>query len=245
MLSIPVPGHCHGPPLFRRVGGWFAPSRVIEDTILTVFCTECGKESAGKFCWNCGAPLHIADAAPVSSTAVPSEAPVDWGNETNYEALLRNPEVRDLLAKEKPATVRMTGEEFVDTFGKILNLPGSLTPVLTIMQEVNGRIGIHTGKSRTEMYDRPIGRVVVSALCAVAKAGYKVEEARQATDGCTLICIIPSDMFSFAGKLVITFRREPGGTSVQADTQIEGQLIDWGKSNRCISMLFSEVTARV
>ncbi len=73
--------------------------------------------------------------------------PADWQSEVDYETLIRNPEVRDLLAKQKPAAVRMTGEEFVETFGKILKTPVSLVPVMAIMQEVNGQLGEHTGKT--------------------------------------------------------------------------------------------------
>jgi hypothetical protein len=215
-----------------------------------MFCSVCGKEATGEFCWNCGAPLHAgggAQPAPGAATAPPAAlsppVPADWQNEVDYETLIRNPEVRDLLAKQKPAAVRMTGEEFVETFGKILKSPVSLAPVMAIMQDVNGRLGIHTGKTRSESYRQPVGRVIVTALCALARDGHKVQDVHQASDGCMLICEIPSDMFSVAGQLLVTIHREPEGASVHADTRIEGQLFDWGKSNACLSQLFNGIGA--
>jgi hypothetical protein len=217
-----------------------------------MFCSECGKESTGKFCWNCGAPLHAGGGTqPAPPAAVPSQppaaapppVPADWQYEVDYETLIRNPEVRDLLAKQKPAAVRMTGEEFAETFGKILKSPVSLAPVMSIMQDVNGRLGVHTGKTRSQSYRQPVGRVIASALCALARGGHKVQDVRQASDGCMLICEIPSDMFSLAGQLLVTIHREPEGASVHADTRIEGQLFDWGKSNACLNQLFSGIGA--
>jgi hypothetical protein len=58
-----------------------------------------------------------------------------------------------------------------------------------------------------------------------------------------LICEIPSDMFSLTGQLLVTIQKEPGGASVHADTRIEGQLFDWGKSTRCLDQLFDGIGA--
>jgi hypothetical protein len=203
-----------------------------------MFCSECGKESAGKFCWNCGAPLHAGGGTqPVPISPSVRE---EWQNDIDYEKLISNPAVRDLLAKQKPAAVRMTGEEFAESFGKIVKSPVSLGPVMAIMHDFSARF-VHTGKTRSEHYRRPVGRVIVSALCALAKGGYKVQGVSQASDGCMMICEIPSDMFSFAGQLLVTIQREPEGASVHANTRIEGQLFDWGKSNRCLNQLFNGI----
>jgi hypothetical protein len=178
-----------------------------------MFCRQCGKEAVGKFCWNCGARLYVGgEAQPAPCAPMPTPVPTDWQNEVDYEKLIRNPEVLDLLAQQKPAAVRMTGEEFAESFGKILKYPVSLGPVMAILQDVYGRIGIHTGKTRSERYLQSVGRVIVSVLCALANGGSKVKEVRQASDGCMLICEIPSDMFSLAGQLLVTIKREPEGT---------------------------------
>jgi len=198
-----------------------------------MFCSNCGKEAAGKFCSNCSAPLQGGVAQPGPA--------VDWQYEVNYETLIHNQEVRDLLVKQKSPENRMTGEEFIESFGKVLGLPVSLVSIASIAQEVYGRLGIGTGKARSERYSRPVGRVIVGALCALAKGGYKVQDVRQASDGCMLTCEIPSDMFSFAGQLLITIERTPEGASVNANTHIKGQLYDWGKSKRCLSQLFDGI----
>jgi hypothetical protein len=168
---------------------------------------------------------------------------VDWRNEVDYDTLIRIPDVRDILAKQKPAASHLTGEQFADSFGKIIQSPVSLGPVMGILQDVYGRLGIHTGKSRLERYRLPAGHAIVSVLCALASGGNKVKEVRQASDGCMLICEISSDFFSLAGQLLVTVQREPEGASVQADTRIEGQLYDWGKSDRCLNHLFEGISA--
>jgi hypothetical protein len=125
--------------------------------------------------------LHLAEAsqtspaapAPSLSAAASAPAPVaaaEWRNDINYDSLIHNPAVRNLLAKQKPPAYRMTGEEFVEGLGSLLPVKVPLTPLMNFSKDLGGRLGIHTGKSRAEQY------------------------ARQATDGCVLICEIPSDV---------------------------------------------------
>jgi hypothetical protein len=169
----------------------------------------------------------------------------DWQDEIVYDTLVHNPQVRDILARQIPPASHMTGEDLLEAWGKINKSPISLVPAAGIAQEINSRLGVHTGKSRSGHYPRPIGEVIVSALCVLARDGYSVKEARQASDGCILICTLPSDMFSLAGSLVIDFRRDLTGVSVTATTRIEGQLMDWGKSNRILDDLFKGFDAGV
>lgn len=201
-----------------------------------MFCSQCGKEAVGKFCWNCGAPLGAGGGEQ------PKPA-VDWQNEIDYETLIRNPEVRDLLAKQTPPEAGMTAEEFLDSCSKILKLPVSLGPVGAIGQEIYARLGVRTGKTRSENYRRPVGRVIVAVLCSLAGGNYKVQHVQQASDGCILDCELPSDMFSWTGRLLITIGRTPEGASVHADTVIKGQFFDWGKSKRCLDQLFEGIAS--
>ena len=59
-----------------------------------MFCSECGKEAAGKFCWNCGAPLHAPSGEAVTVGSVPAPATalasttasaVSWEDDFDYE----------------------------------------------------------------------------------------------------------------------------------------------------------------
>jgi len=190
-----------------------------------MFCSECGKECAGKFCWSCGAPLHSGAGGDANSvTAIAESIPVDWQNEVQYD-------------KQVPAGAPISGEAIIDTMGKIMHSPLPMASAATIVNSFYSQLGIHTGKTRTEHYSRPVGRVIACAVCALAKGGYKVRDVHQATDGCVLICEIPSDILSFAGQLLVTIQREPAGASLQAAASIPGQLYDWGKSNRCLVAL--------
>ena len=136
----------------------------------------------------------------------------------------------------------MTGEEFVEGFSSLLPMKVPLAPLMNFSRDLGGRLGIHTGKSRSEQYACPAGQVIVAALCTLARDGYKIKEARQATDGCVLICEIPSDFFSLAATLILTFHCEPAVT-VLAEVDIQGQMFDWGKSNRCLTQLFNGIAA--
>ncbi len=203
-----------------------------------MFCSQCGKQCTGKFCWNCGAALTagISAGTEIDAARTPQE-PVtgNWQASVNYEEVMKAPRVRDVLAKIAPPGAPMSAEGFVETFGKIVPTAVPLVPVMKLAQDVYSRLGIKTGKTVVERLPRPVGQVIACAVCAIAKGGYKLLEARQASDGCTLLCEIPSDMFSFAGQLLVTIQSESDGTSVHAATSIKGQLYDWGKSKRVLA----------
>lgn len=72
--------------------------------------------------------------------------------------------------------------------------------------------------------------------------GQKILDFEQHSDGCVITAEIPSDVWSFAGALVVSVRDSAdGGTSVEAATRIRGQMYDWGKSKRVLNALFSGI----
>jgi hypothetical protein len=212
-----------------------------------MFCSECGAKVSGKFCSACGRPLQ-ADSS-VDETIVLT---VDWSNTIDYESLLGVAEVRDRIALSAAQSKKsMTGEEFLEMYGKALGklagLPVSLpmTSIAHFAQSTYAKMGIKTGKSRSEFIAKPAGDVIVSMLCSLARNGRALRGAHQLTDGCILVAALPSDLFALEGDLVIAIGRHANGTRVEAKTEIRGQLFDWGKSSRCLDSLFAELVTPV
>jgi hypothetical protein len=173
---------------------------------------------------------------------------VDWSNTIDYETLLGNAEVRDLIARSAAQSKKsMTGEEFLETYGnalgKLAGLPVSLpmSSIAHFAQSTYAKMGIKTGKSRRRLIAKPAGVVMVSVLCSLARHGRTLRGAHQLTDGCILVASLPSDLFALEGDLVIAIGRSEKGTQVEARTEIRGQLFDWGKSARCLDALFADL----
>jgi hypothetical protein len=206
-----------------------------------MFCSECGVEASGNFCWKCGSRLR--HQGPIDRDApAPHEDPGDWQREIRYEAIARHPEVRALLARQKALGKKyLSGEDFLAAVDKIVNLGIPLTTFAAIAQPLTERLGIGTGKSQTHVFDLPSGRVVVGALCSMARRGQTLVTVEQAADGCTLQAALPSDMWSLRGDLFLTVRRIDSGTRVEAATKIRGQLYDWGKSKSVLHDLFDDI----
>lgn len=209
-----------------------------------MFCSECGAQAAGKFCSACGTKLQPNEAPSPETIALPT----DWSDIIEYEILLRIPEVRDLVAHAVSQSKKgMTGEEFLElsgqALGKMAGLPISLpmTSLAHFAQSTYAKLGIQTGKSRSEFIAKPPGRILVTLLCSLARAGRTVRSAHQLTDGCILVAALPSDLFALEGDLIVTVGRAPGGTRVEAKTEIKGQLFDWGKSTRCLDALIIDL----
>ena len=209
-----------------------------------MFCSECGEKAAGKFCSACGARLLSG------GELVPSiERPIDWSETIDYQTLLRIPEVRDRISRAAVQSKKsMTGEEYLDLYGKALGklsgLPISLpmSSLARFAQSTYAKLGVKTGKSRTQFFATPPGTVLASLLCALARDGRTLRSVHQLADGCLLVASLPSDLFALEGDLVIAVTRAPGGCQVDARTDIPGQMFDWGKSTRCLDALLAELS---
>jgi hypothetical protein len=215
-----------------------------------MFCSECGAKATGKFCSHCGFAL-LGDITP-SSLAVrtsdvvvaPTEhLPTDWAQRVDYETIIRVPSVRERIARSAAQShKRISGEEFLEAFGTITGLPIPMTAVAHAAQALHTKLGIKTGKSRSSTFAAPPGEMLVALFCSLARHGRNLRNVHQLTDGCTLIAALPSDLYALEGDLVITVSRSGPGSSVEARTEIKGQMFDWGKSNRCLAELFAEIS---
>ena len=205
-----------------------------------MFCCECGKPGHGKFCSHCGTPL-AASASTVE--VVPVEIVPEWDREVQYETILKFPGVRDTIERHaRQAPKRMSGEQFLALADKLVPLGVSMEGLAGVVQPLYARLGIKTGKQRAEQVPAPVGRVMVRALCSLARHGQTLRGVTQAADGCLLEATLPSDVFSLAGELVVSVRRSGSQAEVSGATRIPGQLFDWGKSNRCLDQLFADLT---
>jgi hypothetical protein len=189
----------------------------------------------------------LRTAADEGEELVELEPGGDWSQLTDCEVLLRYAEVRDLIAHAaSQSKSSMTGEQYLELYEKALAPFGATIPfaaIAKIAQPMSAKLGIKTGKVRSQFFALPPGRVLVGVLCSLARHGRKLQKATPFPEGCTLEAELPSDLFALAGMISVTVRRQGTGTLVEAATHIPGQWIDWGKSTRCLDQLLSEVTA--
>ena len=203
-----------------------------------MYCSNCGRQAAGNFCSGCGAKLG-ASVLPVARAIVLP----DWRDEVRHAELLRHPEVRDRIARSVAKAVKgMSGEKWLELFDKLAKPPVSFKTVVEIAQPLYARLGIGTGKARSELLDSPPGAVIVGVLCSLARHGREVTDVHQGEDGCVIDATLPSDLLAMAGTLVVTVRKARSGTRVEAATTIPSQLFDWGKSRRCLDQFFAELS---
>jgi hypothetical protein len=200
-----------------------------------MFCSECGKPAQGTFCSHCGTPL--------AATELATEAVPEWDCEVQYETILKYPGVRDTIERHaRQASKRLTGEQFLMLADKLVPLGVSLEGLASVVQPFYARLGIKTGKERVRQVAAPVGQVIVRTLCSLARHGQTLRGVTQALDGCLLEANLPSDLFSLEGTLLVSVRRSGTQAEVCGTTHIGGQLYDWGKSNRCLDTLFTDLS---
>ena len=207
-----------------------------------MYCSECGAQGVGKFCSACG--VRLSAAGELAGQVI--ELPLDWVTLVDYDSLIRIPAVRDRIAcSAAQSQRRMTGEDFLDLCGKALgNFAGAPLPMSSIAhfaQSLHAKLGVKTGKSRSQFFPTPPGAVLVALLCSLAREGRHLRGVHQLTDGCIVVAALPSDLFALEGDLMISVGLSGAGSQVDAKTEIKGQLFDWGKSRRCLEALFAEL----
>jgi len=204
------------------------------------YCSNCGAKVSGNFCSECGASLKSSD-----NSGITSKQYSNWDKTTSYEELLSIQSVRDLIAHHATLSKRsMSGEEFLKSCDiAFVPLTGvSLSMIGSIVQPIYAKLGMKTGKTRSASFNNPPGKILVALLCSLARNGRKVCRVQQGQDGCVIEAIIPSDLWSWEGNLVVSVQSKGDDTYVEAATVIKGQLYDWGKSNRCLEELFSDLS---
>jgi len=201
-----------------------------------MFCSECGVEAEGKFCWKCGAPLH---GNPADSASIHG----DWSEQVRYDLLITHPLVRDVIARHgAQAKKSLSGEDLFKLFDKLARSPVPLEMVGKIAVPLWTSVGVKSGvKTRTETIARPCGHVIVAALCSLARNGQALTGVDQADDGCTLHAEQPSDFRALQGEIRLTVRKQAGATRVEAGAWSNGQFFDWGKSRACLDRLVEDL----
>ena len=209
-----------------------------------MYCSNCGNRAEGNFCSSCGAPLAgraVAPAVPAAggdAVEGPGTAPFDLA------MAARSPEARELVARyAAQAQKRTSGEDFLKAmdkpFAAFAGVP--VSSIATVVQPIYARLGIKTGKARVAMLNRPARDTFLALLCSLARNGQLIRALHTATDGCVVEAVLPSDMWSFEGTILVTLRHADPGTEVHASTVIKGQAFDWGKSNRCLDTLLADM----
>ncbi len=215
-----------------------------------MFCSECGTPAKGKFCGQCGQSLAPAAAGAVTAAGAVAAAAVlpdavDWTHCADVEALLRIPELRERVQRyANMATKGMSGEDWLNAIGKLAGSPvplSALAGLAGVVQSFYAKLGVGTGKTRTETLPLPVGRVLIGVLCSLARRGRKMIGVQRGEAGCVLIAELPFDLFAMAGTLHLAVRQVAAGTQLEIAAKIPGQYFDWGKSRRCLDETFEDL----
>ena len=211
-----------------------------------MFCSECGTEAGGKFCFNCGSPLqgsHLSNTIQPVAAVVPTPV-VDWENEVRYDRIIQVEVVREAISAHASKAVKgLSGEQFLAIYDKIVSSPIPLEKLASVVQPMYASWGVRTGKQDAQSIDAPIGVVIARALCSLAKHAQPFQRVDQADEGCTLIAEFPSSIWALKGEIRIAISKKRDRTHVAALTNIPGQMFDWGKSRKSLERLFVDLNS--
>ncbi|MCA9261394.1 MAG: hypothetical protein KDA61_19395 [Planctomycetales bacterium] len=203
-----------------------------------MFCSHCGSQAAGNFCAHCGSKLASA------SRELPEASAAPWQESLDYEVVSQEPTVKHAIARANAAAAKpLSAERLMEVMDAAL-APITLVPtsvIAKIAMPLSERIGLKTGKRRSEQFSVPPGQALAAVLCALAEHSCELTNVAQETDACRLVAKTPSDWRSFAARLEISVIRTQSGSQVDAEAVINGQWYDWGRCREHLDVLFSTV----
>ena len=149
-----------------------------------MFCSHCGCEASGNFCYSCGSMLN-GSRPGATPTLAASTLPLpamrgDWSDEVRYDVLLCLDEVRQrIAAASRNRGQHISAEELLAAFDALAPTGVPLGKLMSIVQPLYSRWGIKTGKTATHVYCLPAGRVLVAILCSLAAQGIELMPHRE------------------------------------------------------------------
>lgn len=211
-----------------------------------MYCSNCGTEAEGNFCWKCGSPLAGAHklASPTGYAGQKSPPQHDWSAETNYFVLIQQPEVRERIAKCRKmaprewARLRKIGK-VSEAFGEAATTLSGLGSVSSAMDGIGKKLSID--RDRTGHFDAPTGTVIVAALCSLARHGYEIRNVEQLDIGCILRAAASPDAWAGPYSFNADIRSSAHGTDVRASTRAEGIIHDFGICARDLKRFFDDI----
>ncbi len=207
-----------------------------------MYCSECGVKASGKYCHQCGAPLHASESVPVLLPIDDKLPTVSWEHDVRYARVIQVEAVRHTIAMlASHAKKGVSGEAILKLYDKVMASPIPLESLAKVIQPFYDSLGIRTTKKREEAIDLPIGRAIASTLCSFAKNNQSLQKTHQFEAHCLLVAELPSSLCSLAGTMLVELHRHGDGTRMVATAIIPGQAYDWGKGHRCLDQLFRDM----
>lgn len=167
----------------------------------------------------------------------------DWRDEHRVEILLLNPLVRNRIdrytrdRRREPAMLAAMRDAFRkgDTAGFVVGLSLAGNALL------QRRRKLPRGPRRTDELPLPIGSTIVAALVSFADRDQRLANIEQGGDGCVLAAEIDLSSFSLPGLITASIARNASGTVVEAEVQLPGGPIDFGKRKRILNAFFEDI----
>jgi len=152
------------------------------------------------------------------------------------------PQVRTAIAQRmERARPGLSAEKFLAIADKVIPGEISYAGLAQVVMPMYASWGIRTGKEQAELILSPIGTTLARALCSFASQGQAMTAVKQAESGCVLTLELPSNIYGFQGEMKLALTSDGQSTEATATTNQPGQLIDWGKSTRCLEQLFKDL----
>lgn len=215
-----------------------------------MICPRCETEASGNFCTNCGHKLFLGHCSNCRKEVF-SNYCAHCGVLFNQHSTIRNlkklvlqPEFRNLIRIRlgSAANPRLT-QKFFDqmdlAFASMKDF--EVKKLKDVLEHVHKESNMNEARAVTKTLDFAFDQVVAKTLCVLAMNTYLIDSAKDAQNGLLIIAIVPSDMSTWGGILLIAIEKDQRETNLTINARIRGQAQEIEQSRRIIKRVFTEI----
>jgi pSer/pThr/pTyr-binding forkhead associated (FHA) protein len=157
----------------------------------------------------------------------------------------QRPSIREIVSGQANYTpaAGMSEKEMADLLDQLAKLSSGNSYLAMKAGEALGKaMGIKSTKQLHKIFSTPYqyASVVLACVLALRHLQYEIVSLYDTPRGSIIELKMSTDIWSFGGMLTIEFIDEgPSGIVVNGESEIKGQMFDWGKGKRTLEEIFS------
>jgi len=158
----------------------------------------------------------------------------------------QRPSIRDILSSDDLRTeagrAGMSEQDVVDLLVPIAGLPSNLFHLfMKIGEGVGKAVGLKSCEQDEKAFSCPYSLVVRATAWALSSLGHEIKALCDTPQGSAIQARLPIDIFSLGGSLLCVIEEGRSEVRIMGFSEIEGQMLDWGKGKRALREVFDKI----
>ena len=215
-----------------------------------MICPKCETEASGNFCANCGHKLFLGYCSNCKKEVF-SNYCAHCGVLFNQQTLIKNVKALVLQLGFRKLILTKLGSpaktNFIQKFFDQMDFAFAsmkdfeVKKLADVLDHVCTESNMNKRLAATRSLDLTFDQAVIKSLCVLAANGYLIDSAKDAQNGMVIMAIVPPEISSWGGSLLIAIEKKHGETNLIFNASIRGLTYELEQRRRVIKRIVTEI----